>query len=42
MECYTDLEYVVDKWGDKKFIMGGLDGRVLIWGGRVERRFGRK
>jgi len=36
MEYYTDLEYVVDKWGDKKFIMGRLDGRVLTWGGRKE------
>lgn len=36
MECYTDLGRIVDKWGDKKFIMGGLDGRVLMWGSKRE------
>jgi len=35
-EPYTNLERVLEKYGDKKFVIGNMDARVLMFGGRKE------
>jgi len=35
-EPYTNLEKVLKKYGDKKFVIGNMDARVLMFGGKKE------
>jgi len=35
-EPYTDMESLVEKYGDSKFFVGNADGRVLAYGGKRE------
>jgi len=36
VEHYTNLERLVEKYGDSKFFLGGIDGRILILKGKKE------
>jgi hypothetical protein len=37
-EHYTNLDRLVEKYGDSKFFLGGIDGRVLVLKGKKEVR----
>jgi len=36
VEHYTNLQNLVEKHGDSKFFLGGIDGRVLVFGGKKD------